>query len=186
MNLWFRLFWLILSSWRRPRLTLPADASQIHFCVWPNDLDLSLHMNNGRYLTLMDLGRLDLLLRSGLLKAVVKNRWTPIASAILIRYRRELAPFQKFRLETRLLNWDSMLVIMEQTFVFDGGPREGQVAARGLFKGGIYDRRERAFVPVARLMELIGVKAQAPAAAPDVEAFMKADDSMKVATRSEK
>ena len=29
--------------------------------VWPNDLDTNAHMNNGRYLTLMDLGRFDLM-----------------------------------------------------------------------------------------------------------------------------
>ena len=38
----------------------PTDASTVHFLVWPNDLDMNRHMNNGRYLTLMDLGRFDL------------------------------------------------------------------------------------------------------------------------------
>ena len=42
--------------------------------VCPGDLDTSLHMNNGRYWTLMDLGRTDLMLRSGFWRAVVRNR----------------------------------------------------------------------------------------------------------------
>ncbi len=135
MNLWFRLIWLLLTASRRPPLTLPDAASVLHFRVWPHDLDLSLHMNNGRYLTLMDLGRLDIMLGSGLWRAVLRHKWTPIASAITIRYRRELRPFQKFRLETRLINWDASNVVMEQIFLIDGGVRDGQVAARASVQG---------------------------------------------------
>lgn len=172
MNLWLRLIWLLLTTWRRKPLTLPTDHSALNFRVWPHDLDPSLHMNNGRYLSLMDLGRLDVLARSGLLAAAVKHRWTPIASAIAITFRRELLPFQKFRIETRLLTWDQSTVVMEQIFVFDGGPRDGQISARALFKGGLYDRAARAFVPISRLMETIGVYAEAPPATPEVTAFI--------------
>ena len=66
MNLWLRLIWLFLTTPFRPRLAIPTDVSVLGLRVLPNDLDLSLHMNNGRYLTVMDLGRLDLILRSGL------------------------------------------------------------------------------------------------------------------------
>ena len=179
MNLWLRLVWLLLTASKRPPLTLPVSTSVLHFRVWPHDLDLSLHMNNGRYLTLMDLGRLDIMLGSGLLRAALRHRWTPIASAITIRYRRELRPFQKFRLETRLINWDKTLVVMEQTFFIAGGSRDGQVAARALFKGGLYDRSSKTFVPIARLMETIGVSAESPAPTPEIEAFLKADAELK-------
>ena len=183
MNLWFRLFWLLLTASRRPPLTLPGAASVLYFRVLPLDLDLSLHMNNGRYLTLMDLGRLDIMLGSGLWRAVLRHNWTPIASAITIRYRRELRPFQRFRLETRLINWDATLVVMEQTFFVDGGNRDGQVAARALFKGGLYDRSAKAFVPIAQLMATIGVSAESPLPTPEIEAFLKADAELKQAAR---
>jgi acyl-CoA thioesterase FadM len=147
--------------------------------VWPHDLDLSLHMNNGRYLTLMDLGRLDAMVRSGLWREVLRHKWTPIAGAITIRFQRELRLFQKFRLDTKLLCWDASLVVMEQIFVIDGGPRDGQVAARALFKGGLYDRKERKFVEIARLMALLGVSETSPPATAEVEAFLHADDQLK-------
>lgn len=184
MNLWFRLVWYLLSVWRRPKLEAAHEVSTLYFRVWPTDLDVSLHMNNGRYLTLMDLGRLDMMLRSGLWKAVRNHGWTPIASAVTVRYRRELRPFQKFRLETRLLCWDETLVIMEQTFVIDGGGRDGQIAARALFKGGLYDRGGKAFVPIARLMQAIGVSAQSPKPTPDVDAFLHADEQIRQAVRA--
>jgi acyl-CoA thioesterase FadM len=136
MNLWLRLIWLLASAGRRGPLRLPDDVSVLTFRVWLHDLDISAHMNNGRYLTLMDLGRTDIMLRSGLWRDVWKNKWTPIASAISISFRREMRILQKFRLETRLVCWDATLVVMEQVFTLDGGPRDGQVAARALFKGG--------------------------------------------------
>lgn len=183
MNLWIRLIWLLLTAHRRGHLDLPRDTSQLSFRVWPHDLDLSLHLNNGRYLTLMDLGRLDVMVRSGLWREVLRHKWTPIASAITIRFQRELRPFQKFRLDTKLLCWDASLVVMEQTFVIDGGPRDGQVAARALFKGGLYDRKERKFVEIARLMALLGVSEISPPATPEVEAFLHADVQLKQAGR---
>ncbi len=179
MNLWFRMLWYTLTAWRLPSLALPADPSRLAFRVWPSDLDTSLHMNNGRYLTLMDLGRLDIMVSSGLWRAVLRHGWTPIASAIKIRFRRELKTFQKFRLETRLVAWDRVNVIMEQTFVIDGGERDGQIAAQALFKGGIYDRKQKKFVEISRLMAEIGVSAESPPLTPEVEAFLAADDELK-------
>jgi len=184
MNLWFRLLWLLLTARSRGHIDLPRETSVLSFRVWPHDLDISIHMNNGRYLTLMDLGRLDTMVRSGLWRTVLKNRWTPIASAITIRFRRELRPFQKFKLQTQLVCWDKTLVVMEQTFVIDGGPRDGQIAARGLFKGGIYDRRERRFIEIAKLMAVLGVSETSPPPTPEVAAFLAADDQLKQAERA--
>jgi len=82
MNLWLRLLWLLLTARRRGPVSLPRESSTLNFRVWPHDLDLSFHLNNGRYLTLMDLGRLDTMVRSGLWREVMRHKWTPIASAI--------------------------------------------------------------------------------------------------------
>ncbi len=184
MNLWLRLLAILITSRFRGSINPPGESSVLGFRVWPHDLDPSIHMNNGRYLTIMDLGRLDIMLRSGLWRTALKERWTPIASAIAIRYRRELGLFQKFRLETRIVCWDATLVVMEQIFVIEGGPRSGQTAAQALFKGGLYDRKQGAFVPMATLMKSIGVTAASPAPTPEVEAFLRTDAEMKQAART--
>jgi acyl-CoA thioesterase FadM len=158
---------------------MPEGVSELHFRVWLHDLDPSVHMNNGRYLGIMDLGRLDVIIRSGLWRAVMRHRWTPIASAVVIRFRRELRLFDRYRLETRILAWDERAVVMEQVFLFAGGPRDGQVAARALFKGGIYDRAAGQFVAIERLMGEIGVTSASPPPSPEIEAFLKADDELK-------
>lgn len=184
MNLWLRLIWLFLTAPFRPRLAIPDDISVLALRVLPNDLDLSMHMNNGRYLTVMDLGRLDLILRSGLAGAVWHNGWTPVANAALVRFRRELRVFDRYRLETRVVGWQEQTVFIEQTFVFAGGAREGQVSARALFKGALYDRKDRRYVPVAQMMETIGVSTASPSPPLDIEAFLAADRAMREAGRA--
>jgi acyl-CoA thioesterase FadM len=179
MNLWFRLIWYLLNVGRRPGLILPGQSSVMTLRVWPSDLDTSLHMNNGRYLTIMDLGRVDLMLGSGLLKLMLKHGWTPIASGINIRYRRELRTFDRFTLETRLICWTDVTVVMEQIFRFAGGARDGQIAARAFVKAGLYDRKAKAFVTVTRMLDLLGVIAESPPVPPDVDAFLKADEGLR-------
>jgi acyl-CoA thioesterase FadM len=162
---------------------VPQEASVIRSRVWFNDLDPFGHMNNGRYLTLMDLGRTDLMVRSGLARAAFAHKWTPIASAVLIRFRRELRLLQKFRIETRIVYWSERLAVLEQVFVFVGGAYDGQVAARALFKGGLYDRPSKQFIPVARLMAEVGIVAQEPQLTGEIAAYLNADEEMKRAGR---
>ena len=178
MNLWLRLFIYALTCWWRPPITLPADPAVLRLRVWPVDLDTSLHLNNGRYLTLMDLGRVELMVRSGLWRSVLKHGWTPIASGVQIRFRHELRIFERFDLSTRILWWDTSSIVIEQVFIVVDGPRQGQVAARALFRGGLYDRKARAFLPMSRLMQEIGIKAASPAPSEDVAAFLAADEGM--------
>ena len=182
MNLWLRLLWFIATAWRRPRIDLPFAHSSLRFRVWPHDLDTSLHLNNGRYWTLMDLGRTDLMIRSGLWRPVLRNGWTPVVSAGQIRFRRELRPFQAFDLETRLLHWDATRVVMEHRLIAAG---TDTIAAIALVQAGLYDRKRRSFVPVHRLMEAIGVVAHSPQATPEVEAFLSAGDTLRRATASD-
>lgn len=113
----------------RPRLE-PLDESVVTFRVWPNDLDVNLHMNNGRYLTLMDLGRLDLVVRIGVLGTLRRRRWSPVVGSLKIRYRRSLLPFQRYAIRTRLLCWDDRWFFLEQRF-----ERRGELVAIALVKG---------------------------------------------------
>ena len=89
------------------------DTSSVDMRVWPNDLDINLHVNNGRYLTLMDLGRLDLLMRSGTLNVLFKRKWAPVLGAATVRFKRSMRLFEKFTLKTRVLGWDEKWVYME-------------------------------------------------------------------------
>jgi acyl-CoA thioesterase FadM len=180
VNLWFRLLWLIITAPFQRRLIPPLDVSQLRFRVWPSDLDTSMHMNNGRYWTLMDLGRTDLILRSGLLKTVLSQKWTPVVSAAKIRFRRELKLFTPFRLETRILCWADSWMVMEHRIISMG--RKGEIVnAVALVRAGLYDRNARAFVATQRIFDALGTRATSPPPTPEVAAFLAAEEAMKQA-----
>lgn len=179
MNLWVRVLYLIVASFFRPKLDPVHDTSRLSFRVWPHDLDTSLHMNNGRYWTLMDLGRTDIMLRSGLWRAVTRHRWVPVVSAGKIRFRRELKLFQPFTLETRIVTWAESWVVMEHRLLSTSRDGTPILAAIALVRAGLYDRQARSFVPVDRMFQAIGIHAEAPEASSEVAAFLAAEEALK-------
>jgi acyl-CoA thioesterase FadM len=120
VNLFVRLLKVLLLLWWRPRKLGLHDESVLHLRVWPNDLDTNLHMNNGRYLTLLDIGRFDLLLRAGVFKRGMKSRWIPVLGATTVRFRRSLKLFETFTLRTQLIAWDDTWIYIRQTIESKG------------------------------------------------------------------
>jgi acyl-CoA thioesterase FadM len=115
VNLYLRLLFLLVRLMNVRRRGVLED-SRVSFRVMPNDCDVNLHMNNGRYLSFMDLGRLHLVAQVGLLRIVVKNRWKPVLAAAEINFIRSLAPFEKFDMVTRVVTWDDKYIYTEQRF----------------------------------------------------------------------
>ncbi len=133
MMLILRTLKVVLKALRRPKLH-PLDTSRISLVVWPNDIDLNLHMNNGRYLSIMDLGRVDMMIRNGILSVILKRRWRPMVGAATIRYRRGLRPLSRYDLTTRIVCWDHKWFFMEQRFE-QGGEVCAVAVVKGLFVG---------------------------------------------------
>lgn len=148
MNLIFRLIRQLITSRFRPRQGV-LDPAVLRMRVWPTDLDINLHLTNSRYLALMDLGRIELLLRIGVMGKVLKRRWLPVISIATLRFRREIGPFERFTLHTRLLGWDEKWFYMEQRFETGRG-----VAAVGIVKGLF--RGPKGNVPSQQLVALTG------------------------------
>lgn len=154
MNLYLRLFklLLLLPFVRRQPL---FQASRITFRVWPNDCDVNLHLNNGRYLTFMDLGRMHLVAQIGLLRVMLRRRWAPVLSAAEISFIRPLSPLAKFELASRLLTWDDKYFYMEQRFLAGG-----RLCAVALVKGLFLHGRER--VESRAVLAALGLDLTAP------------------------
>ena len=115
MNLYLRLLRILfILPFVRKRGLL--EASRVSFRVWPTDCDINMHLNNGRYLTFMDLGRVHLLGQVKLWRSMRKRGWFPVLAAVAINYIRPIDPLQKFALVTRLLAWDEKYFYIEQRF----------------------------------------------------------------------
>lgn len=134
MNLYLRLLWLNIRVRFRPRLKL-LDTSVTPFRVWPTDLDPLIHMNNGKYLSIMDLGRMDLMMRSGAWTKLKKAGWYPVVAGQTIAYYRSLNPWKRFEVHTRILGLDDRWGFLEQEFV-----SEGIVCARAIVRSRFLKR----------------------------------------------
>ena len=119
MNLWFRMLRIFIISKFVKQISL-FEESRIGFRVWPIDCDINMHMNNGRYLTLMDLGRTHFMSQLNILWKLPKKKWFPVVGAVEIKYFRSLNPFQKFDLISRVLTWDKKWIYLEQRFEAQG------------------------------------------------------------------
>ena len=113
------------------------DTDVLHMRVWPNDIDFNFHLNNARHLSIMDYGRVHLLARGGVLKAIIKARWMPVVGGVWITYRRSLPLWARYELKTRLVAWDNRFFYMEQIFTGE----EGLVAV-GWVKGALRGKDE--------------------------------------------
>jgi len=131
------------------------DESVVAFRVWLTDIDLNGHMNNGRYLTLMDLGRIDLMIRTGLAKVSLRRKWRPVVGSATIGFRRPLLPFQTYQLKTRILGWDAKWFYVEQRF-----ERRGNLVAVGMVRGLLRGRAGN--IPPADVLRTVGLSIPSP------------------------
>jgi YbgC/YbaW family acyl-CoA thioester hydrolase len=148
MNMYLRLLLFLL----RVRAKSPLgiwDTSRASFRVNPADLDVQRHMNNGRYLSIMDLGRMDLMLRSGFWKRITDAGWYPVVAGQTITYRRSLTLGQRFELATRVIGYDERWIYMEQVF-----RRDGKVVADAIVRARFL-RKSGGSVPMEEVLELV-------------------------------
>jgi len=150
-----RLLFLVLTQRRRSRLDVLAPCVT-PFRVWPNDLDVFLHMNNGAYLTIADLGRVDLLLRADVYSPVRARGWYPVVAAQTIRFHRSLTLWQRYTITTRILGWSERSICLEQVF-----ERDGRRVAHALIDARFLERGGRR-VGTDELMGLIGQQRVSP------------------------
>jgi acyl-CoA thioesterase FadM len=130
---WLRLFRVGVGLLGAPKVDI-FTSTRIALRVWPNDLDLNLHVNNGRYLALADIGRLHWFVRTGALAVARRHRSFPVVGDTIAKFRRDLKVFDRFEIHTRLIGWDSKWGFIEHRFVRQRRVL-GVVVIRGVFKG---------------------------------------------------
>ena len=137
------------SSVRRPRAHVLSEV-RMPLRIWPTDIDLYGHMNNGRYLTLMDFGRYEHSMRTGLIRQLLRRRWLPVIAASNVEFLRELRVFQKVELTTQVVAWDAKWFFVEHRL-----EREGRVHARAAVKA-VVKGKGRTVTP-AEMLGAMGV-----------------------------
>jgi len=138
---WLRLVRVGFSLIGKSKVDLLAT-TRVYLRVWPNDLDFNLHVNNGRYLALADIGRIHWSIRTGVLGVARQQKGFPVIGDAIAKFRHDLKVFQTFEIHTRLIGWDRKWGFIEHRFVRMDRVI-GVVAIRGVFKvpGGAVDPR---------------------------------------------
>ncbi|MEZ5476592.1 MAG: acyl-CoA thioesterase [Thiolinea sp.] len=118
-----------------PRCTrLPPDSQGTlgnRFSLPPWDLDMFGEMNNGRVLTLYDLGRFDLVIRTGFMKIMRAQRWGLVVAGASVRYRRRVRLFDRVRLRTQIVGFDQRWIYIVQSMWVGGQPTSPLCCAPG-------------------------------------------------------
>jgi acyl-CoA thioesterase FadM len=164
MNLLLRLLWLLLTARRRPPAPVLGPCNRA-FRVLPNDLDVLLHMNNGRYFSVMDLARVDLMARSALWPQLRARGWYPVVVRETMDFRRSLQVFDRYIVRTSVIAWDDKHILLAQVFVRDEVEvASALVKARFLKKSG-------GSVAIAELLALAGITQASPVLPESVQAW---------------
>jgi hypothetical protein len=118
-----------------PPLAIGATHVSHHTC-WPWDIDPWRELNNGRTLTLYDLGRVPLAVRSGLARVLRQHGWGLTVAGSSVRYRRRVRAFERVELRSAFVGRDARFL-----YVHQGMFRSGEPTSSGLFRSAVTDAR---------------------------------------------
>jgi acyl-CoA thioesterase FadM len=131
------------------------DVVRTRFITLPTDQDILRHMNNGVYLSIMDVARFDMLHRNGVWKIFQEKGWYPVVVSETISFRKSLQIWQRFTIESRILGFDEKAVYVEQRFVRPDADGRPEVYAQGFIRGRFL-KRSGGVVSINELTTAVG------------------------------
>lgn len=146
----FRLIKDVTLASRQPPLKNLTDTHVSQHTCWPQDLDIFLELNNGRALTLYDLGRIAMAQRAGLVAVLKRERWGLTMAGSHVRFRRRIRGFERFEVRSRAVCWDDKFIYIEQSM----WKRDGECASHVLYRSAVTDKN--GIVGTARVMSAMG------------------------------
>lgn len=154
---------------RLPRFDRLTDTHVSHHMCWPQDLDVFLELNNGRAMTLYDIGRFAAALRAGLIDAIRKNGWALTMAGSTVRFRRRIRGFEKFEMRSRAVCWDDRFTYLEQSM----WKTNGECASHVLYRAAVTDKK--GIVTPDRVMAAMNQDAASPPMPEWIEKWTQAD-----------
>jgi acyl-CoA thioesterase FadM len=145
-----------------------TDLHVSHHICWPWDLDLWAELNNGRTLTLYDLGRIPLGMRTGLARILPERGWGITVAGNSTRYRRRVRAFDRIEMKSRCIGWDARFFYMEQSMW-----RRGECTSHLLLRSAV--TAKAGMVPPAEVVAALGHERESPALPGWVLAWIEAD-----------
>lgn len=141
---------------------------EVQIRIWPWDLDPWNELNNGRTLTLFDLGRIPMSVRMGFETVAKARGWGITVAGTNVRYRRRVTLFQKVTCVSRVLGWDDRFGYIEQS-LWRGGECTSHMLLRYAFPS------KAGMVAPAEVVAAMGRDPVSPALPEWVRAWIEAD-----------
>ena len=91
--------------------------SRISLRVSLRQIDLNRHMNQAQYPAVMELGRTDLLFGNDSWSTWQEDGLNPVVAEQTVQYRRELKPFQRFVVDSRVVDVEGRFLVLEHHIV---------------------------------------------------------------------
>jgi acyl-CoA thioesterase FadM len=132
------------------------DVVRTRFITLPTDQDILRHMNNGVYLSIMDVARFDMLARNGVWSQFKALGWYPVVVSETISFRKSLQIWQRFTIESRIIGFDAKAVYVEQRFVRPDADGQPEIYAQGFIRGRFL-KRSGGVVSIDELTAALGV-----------------------------
>ena len=102
-----RLIRVVIKSQFQEKLSFDTEfTDSVNLIVLPQDIDPFMELNNGRYVTLLDLGRFSLGSKVNMASFLKKNNWSLTIVGTYNEYRYRLRLFQRFILKTKIIGYD--------------------------------------------------------------------------------
>lgn len=170
MVLIVRFLFTLFKSRFRSKIGL-LDESVLRFTVLPHDCDLNFHLNAGRFISFMDVGRIELIGRMRVLGTLLRRRWRPVMGGAVVRFRRSVLPFERFDVRSRVIGWDEKWIYVEH--IVEKG---GTFCAIGHMRT-VIRTKEGANVPPADLLALFKLDIASPPLPEFVARWRDAEDA---------
>ncbi len=155
----------------RARRAPPLEPTEIHVTpmrCWPNDIDLFFELNNGRTLSLFDIGRFGLAKRIGLIRVLRDQGWGLVVAGGSVRYRARIRPFQRFEIKSQVLAWDQRFVYIQQSMWRGETPCNHILLRTGVTEKG-------RLVPTDRVLAALGQETESPGLPDWAQSWVEAD-----------
>lgn len=155
---------------RQPPLARLTNTHVSQHICWPHDLDFWLELNNGRALSLYDIGRLSMGVRVGLVRTLKRERWGLTMAGSCTRFRRRIHGFERFEMRSKAICWDDKFTYIEQSM----WKRNGDCASHVLYRAAVTDKN--GLVPPERVLAAMEQDTASPPMPPWVQAWCAAED----------
>jgi acyl-CoA thioesterase FadM len=165
-------FRMVKELWRfrnAPKLGLFDTHVSHHMCL-PWDIDPWMELNNGRTLTLYDLGRVPMARRMGLDRAMKANGWGLAVAGNTTRYRKRVQMFDRLTMHSRVLGWNARFFYIEQSMW-----KEGECTSHILIRSALIGAGRTGIIAPAHLARACNQPEQSPPLPDWVTGWIAAD-----------